>query len=379
MKVYLDNNATTQIDPRVLEAMRGAFEIHFGNPASISHGWGWAAEELVKIAREELSQSIGATSKEVIFTSSATESISMLFQGIRHLTPKRVLCSTIEHKAVLDNGAALERYEGFELVTIPVDRLGRLKLNVLQSALKTPSALVSIIAANNEIGTIQDLKEISNICKKADVPLHLDLTQAFGKIAINFKELDCQFASISAHKIYGPKGVGAFICGESSRSSIRPILLGGGHELGLRSGTLNVPGIVGLGKAAKFVTEDFGVIRTAVTKLADKLLNGLRAKIPSLSLNGDPANRIIGNLNLLVPGIKASRIMSKLASSVAISSTSACVSHLQGTSHVLKAIGLSKEDQECSIRIGVGRFNTEAEIEFALAEMVRVVSDELSD
>ncbi|MCB9029556.1 MAG: cysteine desulfurase [Deltaproteobacteria bacterium] len=368
MKVYLDNNATTPVDPRVAEIIQTCLTKYFGNPASAGHAWGWEAEELVNIARENVAELIQRDSKDTIFTSGATESINLALRGIKK-KHKRVIYSSIEHKAVLDCIAQLER-EGIECVRLGVNREGFLNLTELQESLKSPADLVSIIAANNEIGTIQDLEIIGEICAQSGALLHLDLSQLIGKVKIDYKSLHFDLASISAHKFYGPKGAGALYISPKLKAELTPLIFGGGHEHGIRAGTLNTPGIVGFGKAAEIIRSEIDQILSETESLTS-LFDSLMSKaIEDIILNGPSSNRICGNLNYALPGIRADKLISKLAKDIAISSSSACMSHLSEESHVLSAIGLDKELRNSCIRIGIGRFNSEEEIRFAADKII---------
>lgn len=364
MKVYLDNNATTPVDPRVVMEMERALKGEFGNPASISHAWGWQAEELVKIAREKVAKSIGAKTTDIIFTSGATEAINLAILGLRKEKLKRIIHSSIEHKSVIDISEEMRRI-GFEVRVVPVNRAGFVDLDKLKRELNSPTLLVSVIAANNEIGTIQDIASINKLCKERGALLHLDITQLLGKVKFNIEEIGVDLASFSSHKIYGPKGVGALYASSRARDMLHPILFGGGHERGLRSGTLNVPGIVGFGTAAGILTEEFSKIENHVGRLTELMDRELQRQIPEIKLNGDDSKRILGNLNLRIPGVNASQLLSKLGTTIALSSSSACLSQTGGTSHVLKAIGLNQTERDESFRIGIGRFNTVEEIGFA--------------
>lgn len=364
MKIYLDNNATTPVDPRVVMEMERALKGEFGNPASVAHAWGWQAEELVKIAREKVAKAIGAKTNDIIFTSGATEAINLAILGLRKEKTRRIIHSSIEHKAVIDVCEEMRR-SGFEVRIVPVNHLGLIDLDKLRRELNSPTLLVSIIAANNEIGTIQDIKAISKLCKERGALLHLDITQLLGKVKFNLEELGVDLASFSSHKIYGPKGVGALYASTQARDKLQPIIFGGGHERGLRSGTLNVPGIVGFGTAAGILSEELSKIENHVGRLTELMDRELRRQIPEIKLNGDPKNRILGNLNLRIPGINAGQLLAKLGTTIALSSSSACLSQTGGASHVLKAIGLTRQERDESFRIGIGRFNTVEEIGFA--------------
>jgi len=369
MKVYLDNNATTPVDPRVIEAMLVALQKHFGNPASATHAWGWEAEALVEIAREAVASCIGAAKEEIVFTSGATEALGLAIQGLAAAGPKRMLCTTIEHKAVLDNLWLLKR-KGFSIEFIPVDKEGCVDISTLEMLLKQPTRLTCIIGANNEIGTTQDLSAIGALCRKHNSLLLADLVQATGKIAFNVGALPVDLAAFSAHKIYGPKGCGALFIRRQVIPEIEPMLVGGGHERNLRSGTLNVPGIVGFGKAAALVKSELREIQLHLNTLTQRLLIKLRAEIPAIVLNGSSTSRIPGNLSLSLPKADAVKILSKLASSVALSASSACLSGSKTGSHVLKAIALTEAQQRSTIRLGIGRFNTVEEIDYAAERIV---------
>lgn len=363
MRTYLDNNATTPPDPRVIEAMNLALTKHFGNPASASHIYGWEAEACVKIAREEVADLIGAKPNEIYFTSGATESINLALRGMS-LPKKTILTTAIEHKATLDSIELLKR-DSIDCRTIPTDRYGLVDLETLKNELKRGADLVSIIGAHNEVGTIQDISRITNLCTEFNATSHFDLTQAVGKMPLSMSEMGIKVASFSAHKLYGPKGVGALFISTDIQSQMSPLLVGGGHERGLRSGTLNVPGIVGLGAACKILKEEQHSVIKHTSELANSLFNKLNSAIPGLILNGHPTKRIPGNLNITLPEVNSNALLSKLASSVAISSTSACTSGSAAGSFVLKALGISQEAAKSTVRIGVGRFNTQAEINFA--------------
>ncbi len=381
MKVYLDNQATTPVDPRVVEAVHRTMKEEFGNPASTLHAWGWRAEELTNIAREQVAGIVGASPKNIYFTCGATESINTVILGLREAPIKRVAHSSIEHKAVTYASKELERV-GFTREVIPVSSLGNISLEYLETTLKTPTQLLSVIAANNEIGTIQDLQSISKACKKNGTLLHLDVTQMVGKVPLNLRELGVDFASFSSHKIYGPKGVGALFATDDAAKLLRPIQFGGGQESGLRSGTLNVPGIVGFGLACKILQEEMSEIDEHVWALTKLLKNRLTDALPGISFNGDPEKRIPGNLNVRIPGVDSNRLIGSLALDIALTAASACLSKTAAASSVLEAIGLSEQTQRESFRIGIGRFNTRAEIEWAADKIIttskKITSDKLT-
>jgi len=372
VRVYFDNNATTPTDPRISEIMSEIMTTQFGNPASTSHAWGWQAEELVNIANENIAGLLGCDPNSFIFTSGATESINLALLGLRGLKPKRICFSTIEHKAVLDVALELEKL-GFEAVKINVDQQGLLDLEQLKSELQKPTAIFSLIAANNEIGTIQDLKKISEICKECHTFLHLDITQLLGKENFKLSDYSVDLASFSGHKIYGPKGVGALYASQRIRDELLPIIFGGGHQRGLRSGTLNVPGIVGLGKACEILTKEGSEVIRHISKLTKIAAEGLQTSVSKISINGSQKHRIAGNLNLRVPGLNASTLLSKLSNEIALSSSSACLSQTGSNSHVLEAIGLNKAERNSSFRISIGRFNTEEETVWAVNKISKEI------
>ena len=376
--MYLDNQASTPVDPRVSEAVYQTMKEEFGNPASTLHAWGWRAEELTTIAREHVAKLVGANPKNIFFTCGATESINTVILGLRESNPKRILHSTIEHKAVTYASKELERF-GFRREAIAVDSLGHISLSQLEDALKTPTLLVSVIAANNEIGTIQDISSISKLCKKYDALLHLDITQMVGKVPLDVSQLGADFASFSSHKIYGPKGVGALYATDTAAKLLRPIQFGGGQESGLRSGTLNVPGIVGFGLACKILKEEMAEVDNHVWALTRLLKNRLIEALPGIEFNGDPERRIPGNLNVRIPGVDSSRLIGSLALDIGLTAASACLSKNGTASSVLQAIGLSEQEQRSSFRIGIGRFNTREEIDWAAQRIVDAVKSLTQD
>lgn len=368
MKVYLDNQATTPIDPRVKEEIIRCYDNFWGNPASAGHAWGWQAEEMVNIARGRVARLIKGDEKGIVFTSGATESINLALLGFRDSKPKRVLYSAIEHKAVLDVTKELVHC-GFEAVQIRVDNSGRLDLEMLKNELVKPTLIVSIIAANNEIGTIQDLYEIKKLCRSKNALLHLDITQLLAQKEFDYSKIGADLLSFSSHKMYGPKGIGVLYLNQIARDEIRPIIFGGGHQSGLRAGTLNTTSISGLGIACKILSEELPEIQNHLLKLSNRALDNLRAQIPEITINGSTEHRLPGNLNMSLPGLNASDLLAKLASKVALSTTSACLSKSGGSSYVLEAIGLTPAQRVSSFRLSPGRFNTIEEIDFATNEI----------
>ena len=374
-KIYLDNQATTPLDPSVLDAMMPYLTSKFGNAASRSHAFGWEAKEAVDIAREQVATLIGATSQEIIFTSGATESINLALKGSAPIEPtkKHIITFTTEHKAVLDICEFLEN-SGFEITYLPVNSDGLIDLKKLKLAIRKDTFLISILHANNEIGVIQPITEIGEICNTHNLIFHVDAAQSVGKIPIDVEKMNIHLLSISAHKIYGPKGCGAlYIRRKNPRIELTPIIHGGGHEKGFRSGTLAVHNIVGLGKACEISQQQMAEESTRIKLLRDKLLDGLKSEIPNLIINGTMAYRLPGNLNVCFPSTKSDSIMMSMRD-IALSSGSACTSASIQPSHVLKALGLTKEQSHASIRFGIGRFNTEAEIDHTIEKVVKTVN-----
>jgi cysteine desulfurase len=376
LPIYLDNQATTPVDPRVLEAMLPWFTQHFGNAASRSHVFGWRAEAAVTEARERLAEAIGATPKEIVFTSGATESDDLALFGACRANRARgnhVITSMAEHNAVLDPCRQLEK-EGFEVTYLRPDREGRTGPESVAEALTARTVLVSIMAANNEIGTLNPIGEIGALCKSKGVLFHTDAVQAFGKEPLDVHALGVDLMSLTAHKLYGPKGVGClYVRATNPRVKLAPIIYGGGHERGLRSGTLNVPGIVGFGAAARIALEERDEEQARIRALKDRLWDGIRTRISEVSLNGPPAEgRLAGNLNVSFAFVESDALMMSMKQ-IAVSSGSACTSASLEPSHVLRAIGLADELAHASIRFGLGRFTTAEEIEYTIETLADVV------
>ncbi len=377
--IYLDHHATTPVDPRVLEAMLSYFSDEFGNAASKSHVFGWRAEEAVEAAREEVARLIGASAREIVWTSGATESDNLAVKGVaqfhagggKHL----VTCKT-EHKAVLDSMHALEG-QGFEVTYLDVEKDGRLDPGRLEAALRRDTILVSIMHANNETGVVHPIDEIGRITRKAGVPFHCDAVQSAGKIPFDVDAANVDLASVSAHKMYGPKGVGALYVRRRPRVRLVPQMHGGGHERGLRSGTLNVPGIVGFGKAAAIALAERDVEAGRVLALRERLRERISAGLDLLSVNGSLEHRLPGNLNVSFAYVEGEALMMAMKD-VAVSSGSACTSASLEPSYVLRAMGVSDSLAHSSIRFGVGRFNTEEEIDF-VARLVIEKATKLRD
>ena len=375
--IYLDNNATTPVDPRVLEAMLPFFTKSFGNAASKSHSFGWEAEAAVDSAREQVAKLIGASSPgEIVLTSGATESDNLAIKGVaeayRHKGDHLVTCMT-EHKAVLDSCKVLEK-QGFRVTYLPVSSSGFVEEKRLRDALTDKTILISIMAANNEIGTIQPVKEIGRLAKEKGIPFHCDATQAVGKIPINVEDMGIDLLSLTAHKMYGPKGVGAlYVRSSKPRVKVTPLIDGGGHERGMRSGTLNVPGIVGLGKACELSRLEMGAEGERLTALRERLKRALLDQLEDVHVNGDMVKRVPGNLNMSFAYIEGESLMMGLKE-IAVSTGSACTSASLEPSYVLKAIGLEDSMAHASIRFGIGRFNTQDEIDYAVKRVVEEVS-----
>ncbi len=369
MPIYLDYNATTPVDPRVLAAMLPAFEVHFGNPASRTHPFGWAAARLVEKARESLARHLGGAPDEYIFTSGATEANNLAIKGVAWARAGRrchlITCAT-EHKAVLDPCRRLAREEGAELTVLPVDRLGHLDLQRLEDALRPDTALVSVMLANNETGTLQALAEVVAVCRQRGVLVHTDATQAVGKIPVDVAALGLDLLSMSAHKFYGPKGIGALW--RRRGVGLAPLLDGGGHEQGMRSGTLAVPLIVGLQVALEICCADLDAERVRLAALRDRLRRLTLESLPGVEENGDPERRLPNTLNLTFRGVDGNALLANLPG-LALSSGSACTSADPSPSHVLLAMGRSRRDAQASLRFSLGRPTTLAEVE-AAAEMV---------
>ena len=366
-QIYLDNQATTAIDPGVFQAMEPWFKDKFGNAASRNHAYGWEAEEAVEIAREAVAAIINALPKEIIFTSGATEANNLALQGAARFYQEQgqhIITIKTEHKAVLDVCGYLEK-EGFDITCLPVGKDGILDVNKLADAIRPDTILVSVMHANNEIGVIQPIKEIGALCKSKEIIFHVDAAQSVGKIPVDVIEMNIDLLSISAHKFYGPKGVGAlFIRRKYPRIQLKPIMFGGGHERGIRSGTLPVPNIVGLGKACEIATELMIDESRKIAALRDALLKGIRDENPNARVNGSMERRLAGNLNMRFPGINNEAVIAAVPE-IAISSGAACTTSTMEPSHVLLALGLSKNEAYSSLRFGIGRFNTKEDIDIA--------------
>jgi cysteine desulfurase len=374
--IYLDNHSTTPVDPEVMDAMLPYFTEKFGNAASKNHVFGWEAESAVEHARKQIADIIGAESSEIYFTSGATESINLAHFGIAQSYSnkgKRIITSATEHSAVLDSLRYLEK-NGFEIIYLPVDQSGRIDFNQLSDSINQNTILVSIMTANNEIGTINNVTEISKICADKNVFFHTDAAQALGKIEFDVKKIKPALASFSAHKLYGPKGIGAiYIRKDEPPIRLTPLLLGGGHEKNIRSGTLNVPGIVGFGKAVEICSKIFKDESHRISRLRDKLYNSLISFLDNVHLNGKIENRLPGNLNISFEGVTAESLIMEMRE-LAVSTGAACTTASLKPSHVLKAIGVPDNLAKSSIRFGIGRFNSEEEIDYAIKKIIESVT-----
>ena len=374
--IYLDNQATTKTDPRVVEAMLPYFTEKFGNPHSKSHSYAWEAEEACELARIQVAKLIGASEKEIIFTSGATESNNMALKGIARFYGSKknhIVTLITEHKCILDTCRHLEQ-EGFKVTYLPVKPNGIVDLDELKKAITEDTMLVSVMAVNNEIGTIQPLKEIGQICREKGAFFHSDIAQAFGKIPINVDEYNIDLASISGHKIYGPNGIGALYIRRKPRVRLTPIFNGGGQERGFRSGTLSTPLSVGLGAAAAIASKEMDKDYKHVKKLFDKFLNKIQSNADEIYLNGDKDQRYHGNLNLSFAYIEGESMILSIKD-LAVSSGSACTSSSLEPSYILRALGVGDDLAHTSIRFGFGRFTTEEEVEYAAELMLSRINN----
>jgi cysteine desulfurase len=371
----MDNHATTPMDPRVLEAMLPYFMEKFGNAASRNHPFGWAAEEAVEHAREQVAKLIGATAKEIIFTSGATESDNLAIKGVAEMYREKgnhIITAVTEHKAVLDTCKRLEKY-GYRVTYMPVQKNGLIDLEELKKAIDDKTILVTIMAANNEIGVLQPWAEIGKICHERGVLFHTDGVQAIGKVPIDVNKDNIDLMSITAHKIYGPKGVGAlYVRRKNPRVQISPIIDGGGHERGMRSGTLNVAGIVGLGKACEIAREEMDKEGKRLAGLRDRLKERIMNRLDETYINGSMEHRLPGNLNISFAYVEGESLLMGI-NDVAVSSGSACTSATLEPSYVLKALGTGDDLAHSSIRFGIGRFNTEAEVDYVADRVCETV------
>ena len=375
LPIYMDNHATTRVDPRVLDVMLPYFGDQFGNAASRTHSFGWAAESAVEDAREQTANILGAAPKEIIFTSGATESSNLAIKGVAQANQskgKHIITQVTEHHATLDSCSALER-QGFEITVLPVDGTGLIDLDRLIDTLREDTILVTLMVANNEVGTIQPISEVGRLCRDRDILFHTDAAQAIGKLEIDVDAMEIDLLSLSAHKFYGPKGVGALYVRNRPRPRVIAQMDGGGHERGLRSGTMNVPGIVGLGSACNYAQQELESESIRVKGLRDRLESALNAQLRGLHLNGHPQKRLDGNLNVSFDAVDGEGLLMGLKD-IALSSGSACTSASLEPSYVLRAMGAPKELAQSSTRFGLGRFNTEEEVDYVSERVVAEVT-----
>jgi cysteine desulfurase len=374
LPIYFDNSATTKVDDRVLDVMLPYLKNDFGNPASRSHSFGWSAEKAVELARLQVAETVGCDPKEVVWTSGATESINLALKGVAHFYQekgKHLITFQTEHKATLDSMRELERV-GFEVTYLPVQNDGLIDLQLLQESIRPDTILVSALLVNNEIGVIQDIKEIAKICKQHDVLVHVDAAQAVGKMLFSFSDMDVDLMSLSAHKVYGPKGVGALCVRRKPRVRLAPLIHGGGQERGYRSGTLPTHQIVGMGAAFALAKQIFPSEIIRITHLRDKLLSGLEV-IEEIYVNGSMQHRVPHNLNVSFNYVEGESLIMAIKD-VAVSSGSACTSSSLEPSYVLRAIGRNDELAHSSIRFSIGRFNTEEEVDFVVDLLIKKIA-----
>ena len=375
LPIYMDNHATTPVDPRVVEAMLPYFTEIFGNAASRSHSFGWSAEKAVEQAREQVGALIGASGKEIVWTSGATESDNLAIKGVAEFHKDRgnhIITAQTEHKAVLDTCKRLEK-EGFEVTYLPVEKDGRVDPAAVRAAMTDKTILVSIMLANNEIGSVNPIDEIGAVVKERGVLFHVDAVQGVGKIPFDVNAARADLVSLSAHKMYGPKGVGALYVRRKPRVRITAQIDGGGHERGMRSGTLNVPGIVGFGKAAELARTEMAVESKRLFVLRERLREGIQARVTDTYVNGSMEHRLPGNLNISFAYVEGEGMLMGLKD-VAVSSGSACTSASLEPSYVLRAVGVEEEMAHTSIRFGLGRFNTQEEVDYVIDLVVGKVN-----
>lgn len=374
--VYMDYLATTPVDPRVMEAMLPFFTSAYGNAASRNHQFGWEAEEAVETARKSIADAIGANPSEIIFTSGATESNNLSLAGLWEMYKEKgnhIITLVTEHKCVLDTAEYLQREKGVDVTFLSVKEDGLVDLKELEAALREDTLLVSIMFANNEIGVLQPIAEIGQLCKERGIFFHTDAAQALGKVPINVEQLGVDLLSMSGHKVYGPKGIGAlYVRKRKPRVKLKPIIHGGGHERGMRSGTLNVPAIVGFGKAVEIAIQEMQAETARASKLRDRLEKSLLEQLDYTQINGNKENRLPGLSNISFAYVEGEGLMMAIPD-IAVSSGSACTSASLEPSYVLKALGLSDELAHSSIRFGIGRFTTDEEVDYVIESMVRGV------
>jgi cysteine desulfurase len=376
LPIYMDNHATTPCDPRVLAEMLPYFTEKFGNSASRNHAFGWEAEEAVENARAQIAKLINATPKEIIFTSGATESNNLAIKGLAEMYREKgnhIITQVTEHKAVLDTCKRLEKY-GYEVTYLPVQKDGRIDLDDLRRAITPKTILISIMYANNEIGVVQPIAEIGKIAKEKGVFFHSDGVQAVGKIPVDVQKDGIDLLSLSGHKIYGPKGVGAlYVRRKNPRVQLSAIIDGGGHERGMRSGTLNVTGIVGLGKACELCMLEMPQESEKMRRLRERLKDQIFSQLDEVFINGSMVHRLPNNINISFAYVEGESLLMGI-NDIAVSSGSACTSATLEPSYVLKALGVGEDLAHTSIRFGIGRFNTEEEVDYVVARLVETVN-----
>ena len=372
--IYMDNHATTRVDPRVVEAMLPFFTEVYGNAASRSHSYGWGAEKAVDEARDQVAALIGASGREIVWTSGATESDNLAIKGAAEFHKdkgRHIITSVIEHKAVLDSCKRLER-EGFEVTYLPVEADGRVSPDAVRAAMTDKTVLVSIMLANNEIGTVNPVNEIGAVVKEKGALFHIDAVQGTGKIPFDVESSKADLVSLSAHKMYGPKGVGALYVRRKPRVRLTAGIDGGGHERGMRSGTLNVPAVVGFGVAAQIAAAEMPEESRRVLGMRERLRKGIQARVSDTFVNGSMEHRLPGNLNISFAYVEGEAMLMALKD-VAVSSGSACTSSSLEPSYVLRALGVEEEMAHTSIRFGIGRFNTDEEVDYVVDLVARKV------
>lgn len=375
--IFMDNHSTTPMDPRVLEDMLPYFVEKFGNSASRNHAFGWEAEEAVEKARKQIAHLIHADSKEIVFTSGATESDNLAIKGVvemYHEKGDHIITSSTEHRAVLDTCKALESKRGVKVTYLPVDKAGMVSPEDVRNAITEKTILITIMMANNEIGTINPIKEIGKVAKEKGILFHCDATQGVGKIPVDVQDMGIDLMSFSAHKLYGPKGVGAlYVRKKAPRVRIAAQMDGGGHERGMRSGTLPVPLIVGFGKAVELCEQEMSTESKRLSAMRDRLQAGITSKLEEVYLNGHPTERLPNNLNLSFAYVEGESLLMGLKE-IALSSGSACTSATLEPSYVLRALGVGSDLAHSSIRFGLGRFNTEEEVDYVAKRIIEVVT-----
>ncbi len=376
LPIYFDNHATTKVDPRVVDAMTPYFTSIYGNAASRNHEYGWKAEEAVENGRAQVAKLINATPKEIVFTSGATESTNLAIKGVAQMYREKgnhIITQVTEHKATLDTCKSLEKF-GYEVTYLPVEKDGRINLEDLRKAITPKTILISIMYANNEIGVVQPIAEIGKIAKEKGVFFHVDGVQAIGKIPVDVQKDGIDLMSISAHKLYGPKGVGAlYVRRKNPRVQLAAQIDGGGHERGMRSGTLNVPGIVGLGKACELCGEEMATESAHLSKMRDRLRDSIMSRLDETFINGSETHRLPHNINISFAYVEGESLLMGI-NDIAVSSGSACTSATLEPSYVLKALGVGEDLAHTSIRFGLGRFNTEEEVDYVADRVVETVS-----